>query len=474
MANNDDSADGDGALWRTRLRPGGRPTLARNLSRQGEEMAQRIVDAGRQTFASRGYAATRIDDIVRVARASHGTFYLYFRDKEDLLHRLAIECTQDLGAVAAELADVDPEHDPESLSRWLHQFVATYRRHGPVIRIWLERRDSDQLMQSLADDIFGELADALARLLDPAVASRLEPTVATLAAISMIERFSYYLTSCPESFDEEAVVSTLARLLGGVLTPPSPAGPAQSRPLTPASEPACDGGAELTDPSGERTVAVARRTSTRGMSYWAPMTAETTAESLFDVIGRQRAHRTFLGEAVSDEVVERLLDAATRAPVPRTASRGSSSWCAIERFGPASVSSTARAWTGGARHYAEQRLDEGLLADVDAGALGGVSGAPVLIVVCADLRRCRPQTVGSSIFPAVQNLLLAATALGLGSALTTLATIADTDLRAVLQLSADLQPVALVPIGWPARSLGPPRREPAAAHSHRDRYGNPW
>lgn len=223
MADSDDPLDDDGIVWRSRLRPGGRPTWARSLSRQGEEMAQRLVDAGRTVFASRGYAATRIDDIVRVANASHGTFYLYFRDKEDLLHRLAIECTQALGAVGAQLAEVDPRRDPESLRVWLRQFVSTYRRHGPVIRIWLERRDSDQLMQSLADDIFGGLATAFARLLDPEVASRLEPTVATLATISMIERFTYYLTSRPGSFDEEAVVDTLARLLSGVLASPDPA-----------------------------------------------------------------------------------------------------------------------------------------------------------------------------------------------------------------------------------------------------------
>jgi nitroreductase len=74
----------------------------------------------------------------------------------------------------------------------------------------------------------------------------------------------------------------------------------------------------------------------------------------------------------------------------------------------------------------------------------------------------------------VQNLLLGATALGLGSALTTLAMTRRDDVRWLLGLPEHVEPVALVPIGRPARALGAPRREPAADHAHRDRYGTRW
>jgi nitroreductase len=97
----------------------------------------------------------------------------------------------------------------------------------------------------------------------------------------------------------------------------------------------------------------------------------------------------------------------------------------------------------------------------------------VLVVVGADTDRCLPATIGSSIFPAVQNLLLAATAVGLGSALTTLATFLAGDLRALLALPEPVEPVAVVPLGWPAAPLGPPRREPLAAKVHDERFGQP-
>jgi nitroreductase len=135
---------------------------------------------------------------------------------------------------------------------------------------------------------------------------------------------------------------------------------------------------------------------------------------------------------------------------------------------------TKKAWDERGRAFSEPRLPPALLADVDAGATGGVASAPVLVVVCADTERGLEQTVPSSIFPAIQNLLLAATARGLGSALTTITTGFRAQLQALLSLPDAVTPVAVVPIGHPARALGRARREPFTAHTHRDRYGSPW
>ena len=98
----------------------------------------------------------------------------------------------------------------------------------------------------------------------------------------------------------------------------------------------------------------------------------------------------------------------------------------------------------------------------------------MLIVVAADTERCLEQTVASSIYPATQNLLLAATALGLGSALTTLTTAFAGELQDLLALPEHVVPQVVVPLGHPAKPPKPPRREPFADHTHRDRYGEPW
>jgi nitroreductase len=85
-----------------------------------------------------------------------------------------------------------------------------------------------------------------------------------------------------------------------------------------------------------------------------------------------------------------------------------------------------------------------------------------------------PVTLPSSVFPAVQNLLLAATALGLGSALTTLALLQEDELRTLLALPPAVRPMAIVPLGWPATPLGPPRRLPITERAHREVFGQPW
>lgn len=194
----------------------------------------------------------------------------------------------------------------------------------------------------------------------------------------------------------------------------------------------------------------------------------------FDVVLSQRAYRSFTDEPVPEEVVERVLTAATHAP----SAENTQPWAFIVVRDPelrARIGElTQRAWEGGGREFSVDRLTPAMLADVHQGALGGVSAAPVLVVVCGDTSHCVPSVLEASVWPAVQNLLLAATASGLGSALTTLATRFGEELRDVLALPSHVQAMAVVPLGYPAKKLGPPKRLPLSERAHRERYGNTW
>ncbi len=194
----------------------------------------------------------------------------------------------------------------------------------------------------------------------------------------------------------------------------------------------------------------------------------------FDVVMRQRACREFADSPVTDADVGAVLRAATFAP----SAENRQPWEFVVVRDPAIRAAigdlTRRAWDEHGRAFAATRLPAQLLADVDRGITVGIAAAPVNVVVCADTERGLPATVQSSIFPAVQNLLLAATALGLGSALTTITTGYRAELQAVLALPDAVWPVAVVPLGHPARPLGRPRREPFEQHAHRERYGSPW
>ena len=107
------------------------------------------------------------------------------------------------------------------------------------------------------------------------------------------------------------------------------------------------------------------------------------------------------------------------------------------------------------------------------GAATGMASAPVIIVVCGDTALGLEVILPSSVYLATQNLLLSAGALELGSAMTTLATIYADDLRQLLGLPETVVPMAVVPLGWPRRPLGPPGACPSGT-VHRDRYGQPW
>ena len=114
------------------------------------------------------------------------------------------------------------------------------------------------------------------------------------------------------------------------------------------------------------------------------------------------------------------------------------------------------------------RLSPAFLADVDQGAMGGVAAAPVLIVVCRrHPAHLRPESLDSSVFPAVQNLLLAAHALGLGSTLTTLPVLSGNDLSDALDLPTEVRaPSPWSPSGISPQTLGPPRRLPMSEKAH--------
>jgi len=194
----------------------------------------------------------------------------------------------------------------------------------------------------------------------------------------------------------------------------------------------------------------------------------------FDIVRMQRACRSYSNVPVSDRTIAQILTAATFAP----SAENRQPWefvvvrDATTRAQIGDIS--RRAWEEHGRAISESRLSPELLADVDYGATQGVEAAPVNIVVCADTDRGLEVTVPSSIFPAVQNLLLAATALNLGSALTTITTGYRLQIQRLLELPEHVWPVAVVPLGHPGRRLGPPRREPFEQHTHRDRYGLRW
>lgn len=195
-------------------------------------------------------------------------------------------------------------------------------------------------------------------------------------------------------------------------------------------------------------------------------------DDLWEAMWTQRAIRRWEEKPVPDELLVRLVEAATRAPSGSNTQpwrfivvRDEARRRAIGGFLRAKyeANSALRGYLERAGERAD-RTDRLMLRGA-RDLFTGLDRAPALVVPC--LYRCTsPVTdmnsllAGSSIYQAVQNLLLAARGLGLGSVMTTFQQLIEPELRELLHIPADARPVALIPVGYPAANFGPVNRRP--------------
>lgn len=193
----------------------GTPAQHRELRAQGKRTMRKLLDSGLRVFAQRGYQAARVDDIVRAAHTSHGTFYLYFTNKEDLLRALAVDCAQDLSDVAAAIGPIGPDDAGRAeLRAFLEQFLATYRRYGPVIRAWMEDQVGDRDVDRLGVKAFTAIGDTLGRRMrESGVESVASEEAAVGALMAMLERVSYGVASRRLVADDDALLDTLTTIV---------------------------------------------------------------------------------------------------------------------------------------------------------------------------------------------------------------------------------------------------------------------
>ncbi|HZJ26059.1 MAG TPA: helix-turn-helix domain-containing protein [Acidimicrobiia bacterium] len=175
---------------------------------------QRLSDAGIQVFAERGYHAARVDDIVRAAHTSHGTFYLYFANKEDLLRALTVDCAEALFQLSNSLDVIDGQLDFSRLRGFLTEFLAIYRRYGVVIRAWMEGQVADRKVARLGVKAFTRIAARLAeRIEESGAAQAVDATASVSALMAMLERFNYAVSSRNLDLDDDVTMDTLTLIV---------------------------------------------------------------------------------------------------------------------------------------------------------------------------------------------------------------------------------------------------------------------
>jgi nitroreductase len=202
---------------------------------------------------------------------------------------------------------------------------------------------------------------------------------------------------------------------------------------------------------------------------------------LDEAMDTQRAIRRLLADPVDDATVLRLIELATKAPN----GGNRQNWEFVVVRDPDVKHQLARlnrqAWSVYRRLRARRARHDPSTRKIIAAVqwqADHFEEIPVVVVACLHGRSpiLRPPVLAMSFYgsayPAVQNLLLAARALGLGATLTTLPLWSVTLARRTLGLPSNVTPVAVIPLGWPRGNYGPTTRRPVREVVHLDRYGN--
>jgi nitroreductase len=222
---------------------------------------------------------------------------------------------------------------------------------------------------------------------------------------------------------------------------------------------------------------------------------------LFKAMYSARALRRFKPDPVPEEIITKILDAAIRAP----SAGNSQNWAFVvvrdreQRRKLAEIYRKASDAVGAfyaARGRPAHMTDEQFRRFVSSGTYlwDHIGEAPVLLVACLKQEPMPPPEAlppaalaafhaatphlarmsGASIYPAVQNIILACRALGLGTVMTTNHLLCEDEVKEVLGLPAEIQTYALMPIGYPRNKFGPVSRRPVSEVAHADRWSNSW
>ncbi len=171
----------------------------------------RLLAAGVEVFGTRGLHAARVDDIVKAANTSHGTFYRYFASKEDLFRALTADVAGRLTELADALGEIGPGPEGEAeLRAWVDRFRAVYDQYGPVIQTWTEAEQGDSPEGRLGADVLAQFVARLAARIRAAGVTDVDPDVTATALVAMIERLSYFAATRQVAADDDEVSKVLA------------------------------------------------------------------------------------------------------------------------------------------------------------------------------------------------------------------------------------------------------------------------
>lgn len=186
------------------------------LTERGRRTRDTLVAAARRVFESRGYAATRMQDVAAEAGVSHGTVYTWFPGKDELLREVTHAIVGEVVDAARDRPREERDTDPYlRLSAATRRFLLGYRRNARMLAVVEEAASADPEWVALLDELreiyIGRTRRTLRRLQDEGhVAADVDPDVAAPALTGMVETFARRTSTRPTTPDAD--VEQLTRL----------------------------------------------------------------------------------------------------------------------------------------------------------------------------------------------------------------------------------------------------------------------
>jgi AcrR family transcriptional regulator len=206
---------------------GGTPAQGRELGRQGRETVRKLLDAGLAEFDERGFQTVRVDDVVRRAKTSHGTFYLYFANKDDLFKTLLRDALHDMEIITGDFPVVTRnEAGRNALRSWVRKFFEAYAAHATVLRVLSQADVVGEEVYGDGLQLFFRIAEAITQGMTAVTAAAaaghgeadseggpLEHAELTaVACLMMLERVNY-LISAEVKLPVEEMVDRLSAII---------------------------------------------------------------------------------------------------------------------------------------------------------------------------------------------------------------------------------------------------------------------
>ena len=159
------------------------------LTEAGQRTRDALIDAGRAVFVRRGYHQTRVDDIVEAAGLSHGAFYRYFGNKDDLAHAIVAEAMRHVSDAFVDIPTVGPDLEARNraVRAWLRRYNDANVPETAVIRLWVDATHRDPTLQNDSAAALDWGRRRLAAFLAPRAFG--DPEVEAVVMVSLVSAF---------------------------------------------------------------------------------------------------------------------------------------------------------------------------------------------------------------------------------------------------------------------------------------------